>query len=117
MSQRSARCMQFEMLRLLRQPNDRLYWSSSAVRWTGLELRDLWAHRELFYFLAWRDVKVRYKQTALGASWAILQPLISMVVFTIALRQTRARAVRGRTLRNIFVRGPVAMELFHNRGH
>ena len=48
----------------------------------GLELRDLWAHRELFYFLAWRDVKVRYKQTALGASWAILQPLISMVVFT-----------------------------------
>ena len=51
-------------------------------RWISLELRDLWAHRELFYFLAWRDVKVRYKQTALGASWAILQPLISMVVFT-----------------------------------
>jgi lipopolysaccharide transport system permease protein len=49
----------------------------------GLELRDLWAHRELFYFLAWRDVKVRYKQTVLGASWAILQPLISMVVFTL----------------------------------
>jgi lipopolysaccharide transport system permease protein len=52
-------------------------------RWISLELSDLWAHRELFYFLAWRDVKVRYKQTALGASWAILQPLISMVVFTI----------------------------------
>jgi lipopolysaccharide transport system permease protein len=51
-------------------------------RWTGLELRDLWAHRELFFLLAWRDVKVRYKQTALGASWAIFQPLISMVVFT-----------------------------------
>jgi lipopolysaccharide transport system permease protein len=51
-------------------------------RWAALELRDLWAHRELFYFLAWRDVKVRYKQTALGASWAILQPLISMIVFT-----------------------------------
>jgi lipopolysaccharide transport system permease protein len=51
-------------------------------RWIGLELRDLWAHRELFFFLAWRDVKVRYKQTALGASWAILQPLVSMVVFT-----------------------------------
>ena len=49
----------------------------------GLELRDLWAHRELFYFLAWRDVKVRYKQTVLGAGWAILQPLISMVVFTL----------------------------------
>jgi lipopolysaccharide transport system permease protein len=52
-------------------------------RWTALELRDVWAHRELFYFLAWRDVKVRYKQTALGAGWAILQPLLSMIVFTI----------------------------------
>ena len=52
-------------------------------RWTGFELRDLWVHRELFYFLSWRDIKIRYKQTALGASWAILQPLVSMVVFTI----------------------------------
>jgi lipopolysaccharide transport system permease protein len=51
-------------------------------RWAALELGDLWAHRELFYFLAWRDVKVRYKQTVLGASWAILQPLLSMIVFT-----------------------------------
>jgi lipopolysaccharide transport system permease protein len=53
-----------------------------ADAWTGLELRDLWAHRDLFYFLAWRDVKVRYKQTALGAVWAILQPLLTMIVFT-----------------------------------
>jgi lipopolysaccharide transport system permease protein len=52
-------------------------------RWAGLELSNLWTHRELFYFLAWRDIKVRYKQTALGASWAILQPLISMIVFTV----------------------------------
>jgi lipopolysaccharide transport system permease protein len=52
-------------------------------RWTALELADLWAHRELFYFLAWRDIKVRYKQTVLGASWAILQPLLSMIVFTV----------------------------------
>ncbi len=51
-------------------------------KWIGPDLREMWAHRELFLFLAWRDVKVRYKQTALGASWAILQPLISMVVFT-----------------------------------
>ena len=51
-------------------------------RWTGFELRDLWVHRELFYFLVWRDIKIRYKQTALGASWAILQPLVSMIVFT-----------------------------------
>ena len=51
-------------------------------RWTGLELSDLWAHRDLFYILAWRDVKVRYKQTALGALWAILQPVLTMIVFT-----------------------------------
>jgi lipopolysaccharide transport system permease protein len=51
--------------------------------WSGQGLRELWAHRDLFYFLAWRDVKVRYQQTVLGAAWAILQPLISMVVFTI----------------------------------
>jgi lipopolysaccharide transport system permease protein len=50
--------------------------------WTGLELGDLWAHRDLFYILAWRDVKVRYKQTALGAIWVILQPVLTMIVFT-----------------------------------
>src|SRR5678816_1585633 len=48
-----------------------------------LKLRDIWAYRELLYFLTWRDVKVRYKQTALGAAWAILQPLFMMVIFTI----------------------------------
>jgi lipopolysaccharide transport system permease protein len=51
--------------------------------WGSLNLRDLWVYRELIYFLTWRDLKVRYKQTALGASWAILQPVLSMVVFTI----------------------------------
>jgi lipopolysaccharide transport system permease protein len=48
-----------------------------------LKLKDVWAYRELLYFLAWRDVKVRYKQTALGAAWAILQPLFMMIIFTI----------------------------------
>ncbi len=47
----------------------------------ALNLRDLWIYRELIYFLVWRDLKVRYKQTLLGASWAILQPLITMLVF------------------------------------
>lgn len=50
----------------------------------GLSLRDLWAHRELLYFLTWRDVKVRYKQTLLGATWAVLQPLLLMLIFTFA---------------------------------
>jgi lipopolysaccharide transport system permease protein len=51
--------------------------------WTDLELRELWTHRDLFYLLAWRDVKVRYKQTVLGAAWAIVQPLLTMIVFTL----------------------------------
>jgi lipopolysaccharide transport system permease protein len=46
-------------------------------------VNDLWRYRELFYFLAWRDVKVRYKQTALGIAWAVLQPLLTMIVFTV----------------------------------
>jgi len=49
----------------------------------SLDLKTLWQYRELLYFLVWRDVKVRYKQTAIGATWAILQPLLSMMVFTI----------------------------------
>ena len=51
--------------------------------WAGVNLGELWRHRELLYFLIWRDVKVRYKQTLLGAAWAILKPLFSMVIFTI----------------------------------
>ncbi len=51
--------------------------------WVPLNLRDLWAFRELLYFLTWRDVKVRYKQTALGVAWAILQPFCTMVIFTL----------------------------------
>ena len=52
-------------------------------RQLSLELGDLWRYRELFYFLAWRDIKVRYKQTALGAAWAVLQPLLTMVLFSV----------------------------------
>ncbi len=51
--------------------------------WVPLQLRALWEYRELLYFLIWRDLKVKYKQTVLGAAWAILQPLATMVVFTI----------------------------------
>jgi lipopolysaccharide transport system permease protein len=53
--------------------------------WHIIDLRELWAYRELLFFLAWRDVKVRYKQTALGAAWAVLQPLATMAVFTVFL--------------------------------
>ncbi|HEY1251996.1 MAG TPA: ABC transporter permease [Thermoanaerobaculia bacterium] len=51
--------------------------------WAALRLGEVWEYRELLFFLAWRDVKIRYKQTVLGAAWAVLQPLLTMVVFTI----------------------------------
>ncbi len=51
--------------------------------WVPLKLNELWEYRELLYFLVWRDIKVRYKQTALGAAWAIIQPFLTMVVFSI----------------------------------
>jgi lipopolysaccharide transport system permease protein len=51
--------------------------------WVPLRPDDLWEYRELLYFLAWRDIKIRYKQTVLGAAWAIIQPFLMMVVFSI----------------------------------
>lgn len=51
--------------------------------WVSLKLNELWEYRELIYFLTWRDIKVRYKQTALGAAWAIIQPLMTMAVFSL----------------------------------
>ena len=51
--------------------------------WASIGLRELWDYRELLYFLTWRDIKVRYKQTALGAAWAVIQPFFMMVVFSL----------------------------------
>lgn len=54
-------------------------------RWTSFKLAEVWDYRELLYFLIWRDIKVRYKQTALGAAWAVLQPLLTMAIFSVFL--------------------------------
>ncbi|MDA8105743.1 MAG: ABC transporter permease [Nitrospiraceae bacterium] len=67
-------------LSLLNEPTVRIEPSRG---WVSLKLRELWAYRELIYFLVWRDIKVRYKQTVLGAAWAIIQPFFTMVVFSI----------------------------------
>lgn len=56
-----------------------------AKGWTSLGLAELWDYRELVYFLTWRDLKVRYKQTVLGASWAIIQPFLTMLIFALFL--------------------------------
>jgi len=52
-------------------------------RFWDLDLKGLWEYRELLYFLVWRDIKVKYKQTALGVAWAILQPLLATLIFSI----------------------------------
>jgi lipopolysaccharide transport system permease protein len=64
-------------------PDEPLVTIEANKAWSVAELRDLWAFRELLYFLTWRDVKVRYKQTELGVAWAILQPLLTMLIFTL----------------------------------
>jgi lipopolysaccharide transport system permease protein len=74
MSESAIRNPQSEIPTLVIQP---------SRGWVSLRLGELWEYRELLYFLVWRDVKVRYKQTALGAAWAIIQPFFTMVVFSI----------------------------------
>ncbi|MGH9942023.1 MAG: ABC transporter permease [Pyrinomonadaceae bacterium] len=64
-------------------PAEPLITIEPGRKWAALNLNDLWTYRELLYFLTWRDIKVRYKQTALGAAWAILQPLFTMIIFTV----------------------------------
>lgn len=65
-----------------RLPDKPIVLIETAGRWPSLNLRDLWEYREVFYFLMWRDVKVRYKQTVFGVAWAIIQPLFLMLIFT-----------------------------------
>jgi lipopolysaccharide transport system permease protein len=62
-------------------PDEPVVRIEPSKKWVAVNLRDLWAYRDLLYFLTWRDVKVRYKQTALGAAWAIIQPLFTMLIF------------------------------------
>lgn len=64
-------------------PKEPLVVIEPTQAWSGIHLRDLWAFRELLYFLTWRDVKVRYKQTELGVAWAIIQPLLTMLIFSL----------------------------------
>ena len=63
--------------------------------WVPVNLRELWAYRELLYFLVWRDVKVRYKQTVLGVIWVVIQPLFMALVFTFIFGQLKGISVPG----------------------
>lgn len=64
-------------------PSPRVLRIEPSTGWVALRLRELWEYRELVFFLAWRDIKVRYKQTALGAAWAVIQPFFTMLVFSL----------------------------------
>jgi lipopolysaccharide transport system permease protein len=66
-----------------------------APRWPSLNLREVWAYRELVYFLIWRDLKVRYKQTVLGIAWALLQPLVTVVIFSVIFGRLAALPSEG----------------------
>jgi len=68
-----------------RLPDEPLVTIQHGSSWGGLDLRELWEYRELLYFLVWRDVKVRYKQAALGLAWVVMQPLLMTLVFTVFL--------------------------------
>lgn len=68
--------------RMSRLPAEPMFVVEARKSGISFNLKDWWTYRELLYFLIWRDVKIRYKQTFLGASWAIIQPLLTMVIFT-----------------------------------
>jgi lipopolysaccharide transport system permease protein len=65
------------------RPREPVFVVEPSTGWVRLGLRELWAYRELLYFLVWREVKARFKQTALGVTWVLLQPLLTMLAFTV----------------------------------
>ena len=67
-------------------PSDRLMpviRIEPSYGWTSLKIKELWTYRELLYFLIWRDIKLRYKQTELGIAWAVIQPFLTMIIFSL----------------------------------
>ena len=85
--------------------------------WAALHLRELWHYRELLYFLTWRDILVRYKQAVLGVAWAVLQPLLTMVVFTVVFNKllgVSSRLLR-RALRRLHLHRAAALAALRGR--
>ena len=86
---------------------------ASSLRKAGfsLRLRELWEYRELLYFLTWRDIKVRYKQTALGAAWAIIQPLFTMLVFSLFFRTAGQSSIGRHSLSHLLLHGAGSLDI------
>ena len=76
---------QIESFSRIELPDTPMIKIRASNKWSGLDLRSIWSHRELLYFMAWRDLKVRYKQTLLGVSWVILQPVLMTLIFAVFL--------------------------------
>ena len=74
--------------------------------------RDLWRYRELFYFLAWRDIFVRYKQTTIGIAWSVLRPFLTMIAFTIVFSKLAKLPSDGSTISDPGFRGSSAVAVF-----
>ncbi len=75
--------MTTKTLPMLAKPPLPVVYLQPSHSWLALNLRELWVYRELIYFMTWRDIKVRYKQTALGVAWAVIQPLLTVLILTI----------------------------------
>ena len=97
-----------------RLPSEPLVVIQPSKSWNLLSFKDIWAYRELLFFLTWRDVKVRYKQTALGAAWAILQPLFMMIIFTIFFGRLAAVGSSGMPYPLFALAGLVPWTFFAN---
>jgi lipopolysaccharide transport system permease protein len=74
--------------------------------------KDLWRYRELFYFLAWRDIIVRYKQAAVGAAWSVIRPLLTMLVFTIIFGRLAKLPAYGAPYPLLVLAGMLPWQLF-----
>jgi len=68
---------------MLKKTQKRIFIIKPVHGWVPLDLREVWQYREMLYFLVWREIKVRYKQTALGVAWAVIQPFSMMVIFSL----------------------------------
>ena len=95
-------------------PTTPLITIKPSKAWSSIDFRSLWSYRELLYFLMWRDIKVRYKQTVLGAAWAIIQPLVMMIVFTFFFSKLARIPTEGIPSAPFYYTGLVAWIFFSN---
>ena len=81
-------------------------------RWWVLPIAEIWDYRELMYFFVWRELKVRYKQTAVGAAWAVLQPLLTMLIFSLFFGEAGSHSIRRSSLPDFLLQRVAAVDVF-----